>query len=186
MPPSDRVDHPFSVPKAADTKQPRFLVREAHLPIGDDYVIELDPGGRAYVVDGKLLSARESLTIKNIDGDEVLHLQGTFLGARKVLAVSRHGDKVVTVRRQEAEAGHQAPEAGHDEYVVELPDGESVEVVGNPADRKYELRYRGHVVATIAHAWMPLTSGYRVQIASGQDDGVVLAVTVCLDVISRH
>jgi uncharacterized protein YxjI len=187
MPSSDRRDHGtaertrqvFTVPSEPRERHPYYLVRESRLPIGDDYVIELDPGGSVYVVDGKLLRIRESLTIKDIDGAEVFHVQGTLLGMKNVLTVSRHGVKLVTVRRQ-------TPEAGHEQYVVDLPKSEHVEVLGSPAERAYKLSYRGYVVATISHTWMPLSSGYRVQVAPGQDDGVVLAVTVCLDVMSRQ
>lgn len=167
------------MPSKPRERHPSYLVRESRLPIGDDYVIELDPGGSVYIVDGKLLRVRESLTIKDVDGTEVFHIQGTLLGMKDVLTVSRRGVKLVTVRRQTLEAGNE-------QYVVELPKSEHVEVLGSPAERAYKLSYRGHVVATIAHTWIPLSSGYRVQIAPDQDDGVVLAVTVCLDVMSRQ
>jgi uncharacterized protein YxjI len=176
---ADRTRQAFTVPKPSRDRQPRFVVREARLPIGDDYVIELDPGGRVFDVDGKLVSMRASLTIKDIDGVEAFHIQGTLLDVNNVLTISRQGAKVVTVRRQ-------TPEAGHEEYVVDLPGSEHVEVVGRPAERDYKLTFRGYVVASIAHMWMPIGSGFRVQIAPGQDDGVVLAVAVCLDVMSRH
>lgn len=187
MPPSDRPNPPtaersqppFTVPSAPGTRYLRFLVRETHLPIGDDYVIDLDPGGRAFLVDGKLLRVRESLTIKNVDGDEVLHVQGTFLEVRNALTVSRHGVQITTVRKQMAEPDHV-------EYTVELPETESVEVIGDPAKRKYKLSYRGAIVATITRTRLPFSSGFRVQIPPGQDDEVVLAVTVCLDVMSRR
>jgi uncharacterized protein YxjI len=187
MPSSDRNDHgtadqrrqAFTVPSQSHDRQSRFLVREARLPIGDDYVIELDPGGRVYAVDGKLLSMRASLTIKDVDGVEAFHIQGTLLDVNNVLTITRHGATVATVRGR-------TPEAGHQEYVVELPDSEDVEVSGSPAERAYKLTFRDHVVASIVHSWMPLRGGFRVQIMPGQDDSVVLAVVVCLDVMSRH
>ena len=187
MPSSDRTDqgtadrsrHAFNVPTEPRERHPNYVVRESRVPIGDDYVVELDHGGTVYVVDGKFLRVRESLTITNVDGVEVFQIQGTVLGVKNVLAVSRAGDKVATVQKH-------APESGPEQYVVELPRSETVDVVGSPADRAYTLTYHGHVVATISHAsWMPLAKGYRVQVAPQQDDGVVLAVTICLDVMSR-
>ena len=187
MPSSDRTDHgiadrsrhAFNVPTEPRERHPNYVVRESRLPIGDDYVIELDHGGSVYVVDGKFLRVKESLTIKDVDGAEAFHIEGTLLGVKNVLAISRAGVKLATVQRH-------APESGPEQYAVELPKSEIVEVVGSPADRAYTLTYRGHVVATITHAsWMPLAKGYRVQVAPQQDDGVVLAVTICLDVMSR-
>jgi len=182
----DRTEHDtasrtraaFTVPTESSDRHASYLVREARLPIGADYVIELDPGGTVYTVDGKLVRVRESLTIKDVDDTDVFEIQGTLLDVKNVLKLSRHGDGVAVVRKQ-------APEPDREQYVVELPMSEHVEVVGNPADRAYSLSYQGHTVATIAHARMALSSGYRVRIAPDQDDGVVLAVTICLDVMSR-
>jgi len=175
----DRTRHAFFVPREPREKRPNYQVRESRLPIGDDYVVEHDPGGRLFVVDGRFLRIRESLTIKDTSGAEVFHVQGTLLGVRNLLTLSRDGVVVATVRKQ-------TPESDLEQYVVELPRSERVEVIGSPADRAYSLSYSGYLVATISHATIPLGSGYRVQIAPEQDDGVVLAVTICLDVMSRR
>jgi uncharacterized protein YxjI len=187
MPGTDRSTHgtpgktqrPFNVPSQPRERHPNYQVRESRLPIGDDYVIDHDPGGRLFVVDGRLLRVRESLRITDTEGAEVFKLQGTVLGLKNVLTVSREGVEIATVRKQTPQ------ESGPEQYVVELPRSEHVEVIGKPADRAYNLSYSGHVVATITHARMALASGYRVQIAPEQDDAVVLAVTICLDVMSR-
>jgi uncharacterized protein YxjI len=177
---ADRIRHAFTVPPEPRNGQPSYLVRQARLPIGDDYVIDLEPGGTHFVVDGRLLRVRESLTIRDTHGADVCHIQGTLLGVKDVLIVSRDGVTSATVRKQTPES-----ESDREQYVVELPESERVDVIGSPADRKYSLSYRGYIVATITHAWKPLGSGYRVRIAPEQDDAVVLAVTICLDVMSR-
>jgi uncharacterized protein YxjI len=177
--PGERTQQVFTVPREPRDRLPNYLVRESHLPIGDDYVIELEPRGSLFVVDGRLLRIRESLTIKDTKGAAVYHLQGTLLGVKNVLTVSCDGVTIATVRKQ-------SPPSGHERYVVELPGAEYAEVIGSPADRAYSLSYRGYVVATITHTRMPLGSGYRVQIAPEQDDSAVLAVTICLDVMSRR
>jgi uncharacterized protein YxjI len=176
---ADRPRHAFAVPKEPRERHPNYHVRESRLAIGDDYVVERDPGGRIFVVDGRFLRVRESLTIKDIHGAEAFQVQGTLLGVKNVLKLSRGGAVIATVRKQ-------TPESGPEQYVVDLPGSERVEVIGSPADRAYSLSYRGYLVATVTHAWMPLGSGYRVQVAPEQDDDVVLAVTVCLDVMSRR
>src|SRR3954451_20654947 len=103
----DRPQHAFTVPREPGDSHPSFLVREARLPIGDDYVIESDPGGILFVVDGKLLRIRESLTIKDAHGAEVYHIQGTLLGVKNVLAISRDGVTIATVRKQAPETDHE-------------------------------------------------------------------------------
>jgi uncharacterized protein YxjI len=175
---ADRLGHPFTVPRGPLDSHPHYLVREANLPLGDDYVIEREPGGRVFVVDGKLLRVRESVTIRDKHGTESCHIRGTLLGVKNVLKISRDDATIATVRMQ-------ASESAPVRYAVELPQGESVTVTGSPADRAYTLSYGGYIVATITSAWMPMTRGYRVLIAPEQDNLVVLAVTICLDVMSR-
>jgi uncharacterized protein YxjI len=189
MPSSDQVEHgiadrprqAFTVPRAPREGTPNYLVRESRIAVGDDYVIEADPGGDLYVVDGQFLRVRESLTIKDTKGAEVFHIQGTLLGVKDVLALSRADVTIATVRKQTSNP----PKLGDERYIVELPGAERVEVIGSPADRRYSLNYHGHTVATVSHLRRPLSKGYRVQVAADQDDGVVLGVTVCLDVMSR-
>src|SRR5688500_7494886 len=108
---TDRTRHAFAVPTEPRERHPNYHVRESRLAIGDDYVIEHDPGGRLLVVDGRFLRIRESLTIKDTTGAEVFHAQGTLLGVKNVLTLSRDGVVVATVRNQ-------TPESGPEQYVV--------------------------------------------------------------------
>ena|SRR5436190_6269001 len=176
---ADGTRHAFAVPSEPRGRQSKYQVRQARLAIGDDYVVEHDPGDRLFVVDGSLLGIRESLTIKDTSGAEVLHVQSTVLGVKSLLTVSRDGVAVATVRKQ-------TPASDPEQYFVELPDSDRVEVVGSPADRKYSLEYSGCTVAEISRPRILFGSGFRVRIAPEQDDGVVLAVAVCLDVMSRR
>src|SRR3954454_7741379 len=122
---SDRSSHgttgpprpAFCVPRDRRDRHPKYQVRESRLPIGDDYVVEHDPGGRLFVVDGRFLRVRESLTIRDTNGAEVFHIQGTLLDVKNLLTLSRDGVVVATVRKQTRESDPKA-------YVVELPGSE--------------------------------------------------------------
>jgi uncharacterized protein YxjI len=58
-------------------------------------------------------------------------------------------------------------------------------VSGSPEGRTYRLIQGGRPIATTSKAWVPLGKGYRADIEPSQDDALVLAITVCLDVMSR-
>src|SRR5436190_18053367 len=100
----DRSRQPFSMPTKPRDRHPKYQVRESRLPIGDDYVVEHDPGGRLFVVDGRFLRVRESLTIRDTNGAEVFHIQGTLLDVKNLLTLSRNGVVVATVRKQTRES----------------------------------------------------------------------------------
>src|SRR4051794_13802479 len=109
--PPGPMRHAFCVPGDLRGTYPNYQVRESRLAIGDDYVVEQDPGGRVFVVDGTFLRVRESLTIKDTGGAEVFHIQGTLLGVKNLLTLSRDGVLVATVRKH-------TPESGPEQYVV--------------------------------------------------------------------
>jgi uncharacterized protein YxjI len=156
----------------------RYLVKEARVAVGHDYVIERHHGGLAYKVDGTLLRIPEALTLNDPEGHEVLEIHGTFLDVTDVMHVSRHDHTLATIRKRSSDDLHV-------EYAAELPKHAPVHVSGKPEDRAYRLIQEGRTIATTSKAWVPLGKGYRADIEASQDDALVLAITVCLDVMSR-
>jgi uncharacterized protein YxjI len=170
--------NPFEPLATANDHEARYLVKEASLPIGYDYVVEDDQGDVAFKVDGKLLRIRETLIVNDAAGREILAIRGTLLGVKEVLNISRDDTTIATVRKAR-------PEPGRDEYFAEVPRKDRIEVIGNPAEHAYSLNYQGYTIATTSRPRLSLGGGYHVNVAIGQDHGVLLAITVCLDVMSR-
>ena len=56
---------------------------------------------------------------------------------------------------------------------------------GNFVDHEYEIERDGDTVATISKKWFRVRDTYGVQIADGEDQAFLLAVTVCVDQMAR-
>jgi uncharacterized protein YxjI len=56
---------------------------------------------------------------------------------------------------------------------------------GNILQHEYRIERDGTPVATISKRWFRIRDTYGVDIAPGQDDLLVLAVTVCIDAMSQ-
>jgi uncharacterized protein YxjI len=157
----------------ADTGS-RYLLREKLLSIGDDFWIEDDQGERIFHVDAKVLRVRNTVLVKDRSGAELLKLQKRLLRARDTMAIERDGEKVATV--------HKAVIAPlRDRFTIDLADGGSLEAQGSILDHEYPITRDGIPVANISKRWFRVRDSYGVAVAPGQDDALVLAVTVCID-----
>ena len=152
----------------------RYLLREKLLSIGDDFWIENDHGERIFHVDAKVLRVRDTVLIKDTDGNELVKLQKRLVRARDTMAIERGGDKVATVKKAII-----APL--RDRFTVELAGGGSLEAQGSILDHEYQITRDGIPVANISKRWFRVRESYGVAVAPGQDDALVLAITVCID-----
>ena len=57
---------------------------------------------------------------------------------------------------------------------------------GNLVDHEYEIERDGDTVATVSKRWFAVRDSYGVEIAPGEDDALVLAITVCIDAMSHE
>jgi uncharacterized protein YxjI len=152
----------------------RYLLREKLLSIGDDFWIENDQGERIFYVDAKVLRVRDTVLIKDRTGNELVKLQKRLLRARNTMAIERGGDTVARVKKAII-----APL--RDRFIIELTGGGSLEAQGNILDHEYQITRDGIPVANISKRWFRVRESYGVAVAPGQDDALILAVTVCID-----
>jgi uncharacterized protein YxjI len=157
----------------------RYLLREKLLSLGDDFWIENDRGERVFKVDDKVLRARDTVVIKDTDGKELFKLQKRLLRARDTMAIERGGDKVATVKKAFVTPLR-------DRFTVDLEGGGDMEVEGNILDHEYQITRGGIPVANISKRWFRVRDSYGVAVVGGQDDALVLAVTVCIDHLTSH
>jgi uncharacterized protein YxjI len=59
-------------------------------------------------------------------------------------------------------------------------------VEGSILDHEYQITRDGIPVANISKRWFRVRDTYGVAIVPGQDDALVLAVTVCIDHLTEH
>jgi uncharacterized protein YxjI len=157
----------------------RYLLREKLLTLGDDFWIENDRGDRIFLVDDKVLRVRDTVVIKDRSGNELLRLQKRLLRARDTMAIERDGDTVATVKKA-------LITPLRDRFTVELEDGGRLEVEGDILDHEYQITRDGIPVANISKRWFRVRDTYGVAVVPGQNDALVLAVTVCIDHLTEH
>jgi uncharacterized protein YxjI len=62
-----------------------------------------------------------------------------------------------------------------------VPGPDDLEAEGDFIDHEYQFRRGDRVVATVSKRFFAWTDTYGVEIAPGEDDGLILAVAVAID-----
>ena len=156
----------------------KYRMREKMFAIGDDYWIEDGDGERLFKVDGKALRIRDTLVLEDRSGAELFTVQEKKLRIRDTMEIERGGRTVATVKKA-------LITPLRDRFAIEVEDGDDLEAKGNVVDHEYKIERDGDKVAEISKRWFRMRDTYGIEVASGQDDGLILAVAVCIERMSH-
>lgn len=161
-----------------DAPEPiRYQMREKLLDIGDDYWIENSEGHRAFKVDGKAVRLRQTFILEDASGAAVAKIQERKLTVRDTMKIERAGGGDATVRK--------ALVGFRDRFTIDVDGRPDLTAHGNILDHEYEIDSDGDTVATVSKKWFRVRETYGIEIQPGQDVALILAITVCVDAMSR-
>jgi uncharacterized protein YxjI len=72
-----------------------------------------------------------------------------------------------------------------DRWTVKIKGGPDLDVQGNILDHEYRIGEGRQKVGEVSKKWFRLRDTYGVEIAEGQDDVIILAVTVAIDIMAH-
>jgi uncharacterized protein YxjI len=151
-----------------------YRMREKLFAVGDDFWIENDAGERAFKVDGKALRIRDTFVLETPSGEELYKIQEKKLSVRDKMEIERDGKRVATVKKA-------LFTPLRERFSIDVEGGEDMEAKGNIVDHEYEIERDGDKIAEVSKRWFRVRDTYGIEIAPGQDDALILAVTVCID-----
>ena len=152
----------------------RYMIRERFFRIGEDSDITDESGQHVLQVDGKVLSLRNLLILRDPAGNEVARVQRKLIALRPTYEITAGGQELAEVRK------HFFTPFG-DRFTIDIPGPEDLEMAGNLLDHEFTIRRGGDTVATVSKQWFTLRDTYGVDIASGDDDLLILASVLALD-----
>jgi uncharacterized protein YxjI len=155
-----------------------YRVREKLLSIGDDLWIENEAGERVFKVNGKALRVRKTIVFEDTGGRALCKIQGRVLRVRDSMEIEdADGNRIAMVKKA-------VISPLRERWVVDRPDAPDLRVQGNVLDHEYEIEQDGAKVAEVSKRWFRVRDTYGVEIAPGQDDVLVLAVTAAIDAMT--
>jgi uncharacterized protein YxjI len=149
-----------------------YVIREKLFGFGQDSDITDEHGAPVLRVDGKAF--RDRLVLRDLDGREVAEVKRKLVALRPTYEIEIDGREAATVRKKLF-----TPFV--DRYTVDIPGPEDLELVGDLFDHDFTVRRGGDVVATVSKAFFTMRDTYAVEVAAGEDDLLILASVLALD-----
>jgi uncharacterized protein YxjI len=153
----------------------QYRMRQKLVSIGDDFWIEDSRGERAFKVDGKALRVRQTLTFEDAHGQVLCTIRERMLRIQDTMEVEGpSGERLATVKKA-------LITPFRERFTAKIGAGPDLDIQGNLLDHEYTIEAGGTKVAEVSKQWFRLRDTYGVEIAPGQDDVLLLAITVCVD-----
>ena len=157
----------------------RYKIRQNLISIGDDFWIENAEGKKTFKVDGKVLRIRKTLVFEDAQGKKLAQIQQRLLAIRDTMAVDdAEGNEIAKIQKALI-----SPFV--DRWSVKVKTGEDLSVTGSILDHEYTIKQGRTVVATVSKKWFSFTDTYGVQVEAGQNDVLILAVAVAIDMMAH-
>jgi uncharacterized protein YxjI len=156
----------------------RYIMRERILSWGDDYTIITAAGEDTYYVDGTVFSFGNKLSFKDMRGAEVARIEQKLLSLGPQYEISRDGRTVAVVKKHLFTLLRAR-------FTVDVPGPDDLEAAGDFLDHEYTFARAGGEVARVSKKWFSLTDTYGVDINEGEDDVLILASAVVIDLVSH-
>jgi len=157
----------------------RYVIREQFFRLGEDSQITDESGQALFDVDGKVLSLHNTLVMRDLHGHEVATVKRELIALTPTYRIDRPGKSSVQVRKR-------LINLFGDHYTIDIPGPDDLEIVGDLFDHEYQVKRADSVIATISKQWIALTDTYGVETAAGEDDVLLLASVLALDLAEDH
>jgi uncharacterized protein YxjI len=156
-----------------------YQMRQKMVSIGDDFWIENDAGQRVFKVDGKALRARKTLVFEDASGNELCKIQERVMRVKDSMEIEGPGGDTIAMVKKALIS------PVRDRWEVKIGGGPDLEVKGNVVDHEYTIGDGGDKIAEISKKWFRVADTYGVEIEPGQNEALVLAVTVAVDMMAH-
>jgi uncharacterized protein YxjI len=151
-----------------------YLIRERFFRLGEDSEITDESGHPVLHVDGKVLSLRDRLVIRDPAGREVAGVHRHLVALRPTYEVTIGGEKAAEVRKH-------LFTPFREKFTIDVPGPDDLEMQGNLLDHEFTVRRGRDTVATVSKRWFTIRDTYAVDVAEGEDHLLILASVLALD-----
>jgi uncharacterized protein YxjI len=155
----------------------RYKIRQKLFSIGDDFWIENQNGQKVFKVDGKALRLRKTLIFEDMHGNKLCQIQERWLPIKETMAIDDpDGEQLAVVKKA-------LITPLRDKWDVKVKGGPDLDVQGDFLDHEYAIKQGWNKVAEVSKKWFRLTDTYGVEIDPGQNDILILAIAVAIDMM---
>lgn len=152
----------------------RYVMKQKLFCWGDDFTIKDDTGTDRFFVDGKAFSLGKQLSFQDMQGQELVFIRQKLLAWGPTYEIYRDKGLFAVVKKE-------LFTFFHCRFTVDVPGPDDLEAKGNFTDHEYEFWRPSGLKAAVSKRWFAWSDTYGVDIAEGEDDVLILASTVVID-----
>ena len=152
----------------------RYVMKQKLFSWGDDFTIKDAEGREVYLVDGKAFSIGAKLSFQDLSGQELAFIKQKLLSSGPTYEIHREGQLVAVVKKK-------LFTLFKCEFTIDVPGPNDPVAEGDFLHHEYVFRRGIDVIGTVSKRWFSWTDTYGVEIAEGEDDVLLLASTVVID-----
>jgi uncharacterized protein YxjI len=156
----------------------RYLMRQRLFAIGQDFYINDAAGQPRFKIDGKVRLVKESLKFRDMQGNLLYKLDEKVIRIRESFDILNAKDQVV------AKVHNAIFDPLRERFTIEIPGGENMLTMGKVIWAQYDILRGQRQVAKISKqfSWIGRDQ-YVVDVLQGENDCLILAVTVVIDMM---
>jgi uncharacterized protein YxjI len=152
----------------------KYVMKQNLFCWGDDFTIKDESETDRFFVDGKAFSFGDKLSFQDMKGRELAFIRQKLLAWGPTYEIYRNGELSAVVKKQ-------LFTFFNCRFTVDVPGPDDLEAKGSFTDHEYEFCRQSGCVAAVSKRWFTWTDTYGVDISDGEDDILILASTVVID-----
>jgi len=154
----------------------RYIMKQKLFCWGDDFAIKDEAGADVFFVDGKAFSFGNKLSFQDMAGNELAFIHQKVLSWGPTYEIYREGTLAAVVKKE-------LFSFFKCRFTVDVPGPDDLEAEGSFTDMEYTFSREGKSVAEVSKRWFTWTDTYGVDITDGEDQVLILASTVVIDMV---
>jgi len=151
-----------------------YVIREKMFRLGEDSDITNESGELVLQVDGKIMSLHQRLILRDPAGREVAQVHRKLAAFRPTYEITIDGKNVAEVRQ------HLFTPFG-ERLTIDVSGAGDMGISGDLFGHEFTIQRDGQTAATISKRWLSLTASYAVDVTPGENDLLILATVLALD-----
>jgi uncharacterized protein YxjI len=160
----------------------RYVMKQKVWAVGNDFLIKDAAGEDRFLVDGKAFSLGDQLSFQDTRGDELAFIRQKLLAWGNTYEIHRGGRLFAVVKenwlpltryRFTVDVGADGPGPG------------DLEINGDFWAHEYRFVREGRQAAAVSMQWFSWSDTYGVDVSDGEDDVLILACTVVVDMCTQ-
>ena len=153
----------------------RYMMKEKILAWGDDFTIRDESGREVFYVDGKIFSFGDKLSFRDVASkQELAVIDQKLLAIGPTYEIFRGGQRAAVVKKK-------LFTMFRNKFSVDVPGPDDLDAKGDFINKDYTFTRHGRTVAEVSKKWFRITDTYGIDIAPGEDDVLILASAVVID-----